>query len=162
MGNMNPHLRDVSDFTHKLWDHLAIISEFELDVDSPYPLPNKDEINQKPEHIGYKRADDIRFKHYGKVLQDMIKKAIDYAPGEEKDALIETIATQMKKSYVMWNRENANDEQIFDDLQYLSHGALKIPEGLKLKDVRELAAKKPVTNNSKKNQPKQQNRKRRK
>lgn len=147
MGNMNPHLRDVADFNHKLWDHLAIISDFDLDVDSPYPDPQKEEIYQKPEHIGYKKPDDIRFKHYGKVLQEMINTAITYEEGEEKNALIESIATQMKKSYVIWNRENAADDQIFQDLVYLSKNQLTIPVGLKLKDVRDLAQKKPSSNN---------------
>ncbi len=144
MGNMNPHLRDVSDFTHKLWDHLAIISEFELDIDSPYPTPEKEDFHLESVHIGYKNADDIRFKHYGKVLESMIKRTITYEEGEEKDALIEVICTQMKKSYVMWNRENITDEQIFSDLLFLTKNQIKIPEGLKLKDARDFIQKKPV------------------
>jgi len=150
MGNKNPHLRDISDFTHKLWDHLAIISEFELDIDSPYPTPTPEELNTKPERLEYQRADDIRFKHYGKVLEKMIKRAVSYEDGEEKDYLIEVICTQMKKAYVMWNRENAVDEQIFIDLKYLSKDQLIIPEGLKLKDVRDLAPKRPKTSIAKK------------
>jgi len=153
MGSMNPHLRDVADFTHKLWDHLAIIANFELDVESPYPKPSREEIYQKPERLHYQKSDEIRFKHYGKVLENMIKRAIAFPDGEEKDYLIEVICTQMKKSYVMWNRENAVDDQIFNDLLLLSRKQLKIPEGLKLKDVRELAPKpvvsapkKPTTN----------------
>ena len=142
MGNKNPHLRDISDFTHKLWDHLAIISDFELDIDSPYPTPTPEELNETPERLEYQRADDIRFKHYGKVLEKMIQRAITYEDGEEKDYLVEVICTQMKKSYVMWNRENAVDDQIFSDLIYLSKDQLKIPEGLKLKDVRDLVTTK--------------------
>ncbi|MDA3890442.1 MAG: DUF4290 domain-containing protein [Salinivirgaceae bacterium] len=149
MGNMNPHLRDVADFTHKLWDHLAVISNFELNVESPYPEPDKAVLYQKPEHIGYKKSDDIRFKHYGKSLQEMIKKAVAYEDGEEKDFLIETLATQMKKSYVIWNRENAVDDQIFADLVSLSRNELKIPEGLRLKDVRDLVSKKTPTSSKK-------------
>ncbi len=144
MGNMNPHLRDVSDFTHKLWDHLAIISDFELDVDSPYTTPAKEDLFLEPVHIGYQSADDIRFKHYGKVLESMIQRIMNYDEGEEKDYLIEVICTQMKKSYVMWNRENITDEQIFSDLLYLTKDQIKIPEGLKLKDAREFVQKKPV------------------
>lgn len=152
MGSMNPHLRDVSDFTHKLWDHLAIISEFELDVDSPYPKPSKEELHQKPERLTYQKPDDIKFKHYGKVLEKMIQRAIEYDDGEEKDFLVEVICTQMKKAFVMWNRENAVDEQIFKDLLYLSKNQLTIPEGLKLKDVRDLAPKKPKPEVRKKTQ----------
>lgn len=152
MGSMNPHLRDVSDFTHKLWDHLAIISNFELQVDSPYPEPSKEEIYQKPDRLTYKKADDIRFKHYGKVLENMITEAVKYPEGEEKDYLIEVICNQMKKSYVMWNRENAVDDQIFNDLQLLSRRQLTIPEGLKLKDVRDLAPKPAAAPTHKKSQ----------
>ncbi len=163
MGSMNPHLRDVSDYTHKLWDHLAIISNFELDVDSPYPKPSREELNQKPEHVGYQSADDIKFKHYGKILENMILRAITYPEGEEKEYLVEVIANQMKKSYVLWNRENAIDEQIFSDLLYLSGNKLKIPEGLKLKDVRELAPKPQISNQRRTQQgSKQKNRKKKK
>ena len=149
MGNMNPHLRDVSDFTHKLWDHLAIISDFELDIDSPYPTPTKEELTQKPEHLGYTSRDKIRFKHYGKVLEAMIKRAVTYEDGEEKDYLIEVICTQMKKSFVTWNRENVNDDQVFNDLISLSRNQLKIPEGLVLKEAREFVTKKPINKDKK-------------
>jgi len=151
MGNVNPHLRDVSDFTHKLWDHLAIISNFELDIDSPYPTPNREDIYQKPERLEYQSVDDIKFKHYGKIIQEMINTAVDFPEGEEKDFLIEVICTQMKKSFVTWNRENVNDEQIFNDLLYLSNNKLKIPEGLKLKEAREFLPKKSNTPSNRKN-----------
>lgn len=144
MGNMNPHLRDVPDFKHKLWDHLAIISDFELDIDSPYPIPTVETLVKKPDHLGYTSRDKIRFKHYGKVLESMIKRAVTYEDGEEKDYLIEVICTQMKKSFVTWNRENVNDDQVFNDLISLSRNQLKIPEGLTLKDARELTPKKPI------------------
>lgn len=142
MGNMNPHLRDVADFTHKLWDHLAIISNFELDVDSPYPAPEIEKLYEKPEKVPYKNADDVRFKHYGRVLENMIKRAASYDEGEEKNYLIEVIANHMKKSYIQWNRENISDDLIFSDLVYLSGNNITIPEGLKLKEVRELQSKK--------------------
>lgn len=150
MGNMNPHLRDVADFKHKLWDHLAIISNFELDIDSPYPTPTIEELAQKPEHLGYTSRDRIRFKHYGKVLEEMIKRAVTYEDGEEKDYLIEVICTQMKKSFVTWNRENVEDDQVFNDLISLSRNQLKIPEGLSLKDARDLAPKRPTVSRDKK------------
>jgi len=145
MGNMNPHLRDVSDFTHKLWDHLAIISNFELDIDSPYPIPSKEELVKNPDHLGYNSRDKIKFKHYGRILEDMIKRVVSYEDGAEKDYLIEVICMQMKKSFVMWNRGNVDDEQVFNDLLYLSNNQIKIPEGLVLKDVKEFAPKKHTT-----------------
>jgi hypothetical protein len=159
MGNMNPHLRDVSDYTHKLWDHLAIISNFELDIDSPYPVLSKEELTQKPEHLGYSNRDRIKFKHYGRVLEDMIKRAVSYEDGKEKDYLIEIICTQMKKSFVTWNRGNVDDKQIFNDLIYLSNNMLKIPEGLILKDARVLAPKKPITGGRDKKYSKKDNKK---
>lgn len=153
MGSMNPHLRDVADFTHKLWDHLAIISNFELDVDSPYPTPTKEVLNQKPERLDYHKSDDIRFKHYGRVLENMIQRAITYPEGEEKEYLIEVILNQMKKSYLAWNRESVNDDMIMDDLRFLSRNQITIPEGIKLKDVKDLIQRAPASH-AKKPQPK--------
>jgi hypothetical protein len=144
MGNMNPHLRDVADFKHKLWDHLAIISDFELDVDSPYPTPTKAELDQKPEKLRYYNSDEIGFKHYGRVTEDMIRRATQYPEGEEKDYLIEVIGNQMKKSYLAWNRETVSDELIFSDMQAVAGHRLKIPEGIKLKDSKDLLPKQPT------------------
>ncbi len=157
MGTMNPHLRDVADFKHKLWDHLAIISDFELDVESPYPKPTREQIYQKPERLKYSHPDDIRFKHYGRVLEEMIAKAITFEEGEEKNYLIEVILNQMKKSFLTWNRDTVNDELIYHDLLVLSRNRLKIPEGIKLKETKEFviktqsAPKKTQQSNYKKN-----------
>jgi len=158
MGNMNPHLRDVADFKHKLWDHLAIISNFELDVDSPYPTPTREELYEKPKKVGYSNPYEIRFKHYGRVLQSMIQRAVEYPEGEEKEYLIEVIGNQMKKSYLNWNRDTVGDEQIIEDLKALSGNKLVIPENLKLKENRELIIKTPSTN-PRRPQKKQQQRK---
>ena len=138
MGNMNPQLRDVADYKHKLWDHLAVIADFDLDIDSPYPLPTQAEIHQKPMKMKYSNPDEIRFKHYGKILEDMVRKATQYPDGEEKDALIATVANQMKKSFLTWNRETVSDDVIFSDLLAIACHRLTIPEGLKLKDSREI------------------------
>jgi hypothetical protein len=141
MGTMNPHLRDVADFKHKLWDHLAIIADFELDVESPYPKPTRAEIYQKPERLKYQHSVDIRFKHYGRVLEEMIAKAITFEEGEEKNYLIEVILNQMKKSFLTWNRDTVNDELIYHDLMILSKNRLRIPEGIKLKETKEFIVK---------------------
>ncbi|MBI9068031.1 MAG: DUF4290 domain-containing protein [Salinivirgaceae bacterium] len=141
MGNMNPHLRDVADYTHKLWDHLAIISDFDLDVDSPYPDPDKELLYEKPDTIPYKDVRDIRFKHYGRVLENMVKEAVNFPEGEEKDFLIEVICNQMKKSYVQWNRESITDELIFSDLLVIAKNQLKVPAGLRLTDVKDIQPK---------------------
>lgn len=141
MGNMNPHLRDVADFKHKLWDHLAIISDFELDVDSPYPTPSREELQTRPAKLPYMDVREIKFMHYGRVLETMIKKAMEFPEGEEKDFLVELIANQMKKSYLNWNRDSVNDELILHDLELLSRGELKIGENLKLKETKDLLPK---------------------
>lgn len=140
MGNMNPHLRDVADFTHKLWDHLAIMSNFELDIDSPYEKPTKEKFERKPRPVPYNNY-TIRFKHYGKSIELFIEKAINMDEGPEKDALIHMIANHMKKSYLTWNRENVTDQQIFEDLETLSRGRLKVKEDIKLTESKDILAK---------------------
>lgn len=148
MGNMNPQLRDVADYKHKLWDHLAVIADFDIDIDSPYPLPTQAEIHQKPMKMKYSNPDEIRFKHYGKILEDMVRKATQYPDGEEKDALIATVANQMKKSFLTWNRETVSDDVIFSDLLAIACNRLKIPEGLKLKDSREILRMQAAASNT--------------
>lgn len=137
MGQLNPHLRDVSDFNHKLWDHLYIISEFNLEVDSPFDTPTPESVNSKPIKIAYPQK-DYKYRHYGKTIQMIIDEAIKYKEGEEKDALIRVIANQLKKLYLMWNKDSVTDEQIDGDLGRLSNGKLKIPEGMKLVEVTNL------------------------
>lgn len=140
MGNLNPHLRDVSDFKHKLWDHLAIISDFKLDIDSPYETPVPEILNEKPKPIPYKDQ-KIRYKHYGKIIERLIEQAVQYKEGEEKDALVKLIANHMKKCYLTWNREMVSDENIFEDLKNLSGGRLVVSQDLKLSESRDILAK---------------------
>lgn len=140
MGNMNPHLRDISDFKHKLWDHLFIMADFDLDIDSPYEKPTIITMSQRPENVPY-GTHNIHYKHYGWVIEQLIQAAIDYPEGEEKEHLIRTIANQMKKSYLTWNREVVSDEIIFEDLEQLSGGKISVKDGVKLHDSREILAK---------------------
>jgi hypothetical protein len=140
MGNMNPHLRDVADFTHKLWDHLAIMSNFELDIDSPYEVPTKQKFEQKPRPVPYNNY-TIRYKHYGRAVELFIEKAVTLEDGPEKDAMIEMIANHMKKAYLTWNRENVTDQQIIEDLKTLSKGRLSVKEDIKLTDSKEILSK---------------------
>ncbi len=131
MGQLNPHLRDVTDFKHKLWDHIFIISDFKLDVDSPYPKPTRETFQTKPDRVLYP-SNDIRYKHYGKTVERIIAKAREYPDGEEKNALVESIANLMKRSYLAWNRDSVNDEVILKQLVELSKGELKAdPSALK-------------------------------
>ena len=140
MGNLNPHLRDVNDFKHKLWDHLFIISDFKLDIDSPYEKPTRETLYEKPKQVPYSDY-NIRYKHYGKIIELLIKEAIAYKEGPEKEMLIKLIANHMKKCYLTWNREVVNDELIFEDLKKLSGGALVVSEDLKLSESRDILAK---------------------
>ena len=137
MGQLNPHLRDVPDFTHKLWDHLLIISDFKLDVDSPYPKPARETFDTKPESVSYPHK-KIKYRHYGKLVEEIIQKAKDFKEGDEKEYLKRIVATQLKKSYLTWNKDTVLDEVIFQHLLELSDGALKMGEGQKLIEANDL------------------------
>ncbi|HUX56897.1 MAG TPA: DUF4290 domain-containing protein [Bacteroidales bacterium] len=137
MGNLNPHLRDIGDFKHKLWDHLSLIADFELDIDSPYPVPEPSKFVEKPKLVPYKQG-DIRFLHYGRIIELLINAASEMDDGAEKEYLTNLIVNQMKKSYVTWNRGQVADEVIIGDMKLLSRGRLKITDGVKILDVREL------------------------
>ncbi len=140
MGNMNPHLRDVADFKHKLWDHLAIMSDFKLDINWPYPFPDKKLLKEKPEKLPYS-DDNIKFKHYGKFIQKIIKKINDYEDIEERNRLLEIMANHMKRSYMIWKKEPIPDQIIFKELSIIAEGKVDIPEDLKLKDFKEVLVK---------------------
>lgn len=137
MGNLNPHLRDINDFKHKLWDHLALISEFQLDIEYPYEIPKPSHFFEKPKLVPYNDY-PIRYKHYGKIIEMLIKEAVKFEEGEKKNILIEMIANHMKRSYITWNRSLANDETIFNDLKALSGGVLTVPPDLKLAESKEI------------------------
>ena len=138
MGNMFPYLRDVNDFKHKLWDHVAIMSDFKLDIDFPYEILQAENLYTKPEPIPYKNS-RIRFHHYGRTLEEMIEKVSEYEESEEKSELIRLIANQMKKCFLTWNKEVVDDRKIFDDLRLLSKGKLDISEDfLKLVESRDV------------------------
>ncbi len=123
MGNLQPHLRDVPDFKHKLWDQLFIIARFKLDVDSPYPITTEEELNEKPEKLPYPKSAS-KYRYYGHNMQTMIDVAISWEDGEMKDKLTQTIANHMKKCYLLWNKDNVDDEVISKHLVDLSDGKL--------------------------------------
>jgi hypothetical protein len=133
MARVNPRFRDIADFRHKLWDHLFIISNFKLDVDSPYPVPSKEILTAKPERVKYPSSDGkIKFKHYGKFIERLIEKASAMKNGKEKDIFVEAIANLMKKYYLVWNRNTVYDSVILEELEYLSEGKLKVPENFRM------------------------------
>ncbi|WP_159947300.1 DUF4290 domain-containing protein [Polaribacter septentrionalilitoris] len=125
MGNLQPHLRDVPDFKHKLWDQLFIMSKFELDVDSPYPQPSKEELQEKPEPLAYPKSAS-RYRYYGNNIQTMIDVALSWEDDDKKEALVFTIANHMKKCYLNWNKDTVDDAVIFNHLYDLSDGKLDL------------------------------------
>ena len=134
MGFLNPHLRDVADFKHKLWDHLHIISDFQIDVDSPYPKPSPEAIHLKPEPLKYPHQ-RIKYKHYGKTIELMIEKAKSIDDPERKRHMVQAVANFMKMAYVQWNKDSVTDEMILSDLYNLSGGQLKLEENVNLNRV---------------------------
>jgi len=134
MGFLNPHLRDVADFKHKLWDHLHIISDYKIDVDSPYPKPTPEEARIKPAHIGYPQQ-KITYKHYGKTVEKLIAKTMEEENAERKSAMVQGIANFMKMAYVQWNKDNVADEVILKNLRELSGGNLELEENVNLQKV---------------------------
>lgn len=125
MGNMNPHLRDVPDFQHMLWDQLFHMSNFDLDVDSPYPIPSPESIHIQPVRLDYPQ-EFPKYRFYGNNIIHMIEEAMRWEEGEKRDALIMVIANHMKKSYLSWNKETVEDEVIFEHLLELSNGKFNL------------------------------------
>lgn len=125
MSNMFVHLSHEADFKHKLWDHLAIMSDFKLDVDSPYDMVKPENLSTKPQPIEYK-LENIKMRHYGKIVDRMIQRACEWPDGEEKEALVMLIANHMKKLIYQINNEDVEDAKIFKDLEFFSKGQIKL------------------------------------
>ncbi|WP_442590656.1 DUF4290 domain-containing protein [Pedobacter sp. AW31-3R] len=134
MGFLNPHLRDVADFKHKLWDHLHIISGYKIEVDSPYPKPTPEMALVKPAHIGYPQK-RITYKHYGKTVETLIERAKAVDEPERRAAMVQGIANFMKMAYVTWNKDSVADETIIKNLRELSGGQLVLDENVNLNKV---------------------------
>ena len=127
MGNMQPHLRDVADFQHKLWDQLFIMSNFELDADSPYEIPTKEIYEERPEVLEYPQ-NFPKYRFYGNNIKTMIDVANTWEDGDLKEALTYTIANHMKKCFLNWNKDTVEDAVIFDHLFELSGGKLNLKD----------------------------------
>lgn len=148
MGNLYPHLRDVPDFRHKLWDHLAIMSEFKLDIETPYPLPSMEKLNEKPEKLTYNNH-RIRWRHYGKLVEKLIEKIKETEDPEQKRALIVLTANHMKKSFLTWNKDSVEDEQIYNDINTYYGSQIVLPEGITLSAPKDLLQKKSKPSSNK-------------
>ncbi len=125
MGNLNPHLRDVPDFQHKLWDQLFIMSDFKLEVDAPFEKPQRELLEQRPERLDYPQNRQ-KYRFYGNNINRMIEVAKNWEESELKDALVFTIANHMKKCFLNWNKDTVEDEVIFAHLKELSQNALVV------------------------------------
>ncbi len=146
MGNLQPHLRDVPDFQHKLWDQLFIMSDYKLEVDSPYKKPEREVLQAKPEGLPYPKSAS-KYRFYGNNIQIMIDTALTWEEGEMKDALVYTIANHMKKCYLNWNKDTVDDVIIFRHLDELSGGKLILTtEKEELADSKNLLRKRPTKN----------------
>jgi len=125
MGNLQPHLRDVPDFQHKLWDQLFIMSDFKLDADSPYEKPSKELLQARPEPLKYPQ-NHPKYRFYGNNIKTMIDVANTWEEGELKEALVYTIANHMKKCFLNWNKDTVEDDVIFNHLYELSNGKINL------------------------------------
>jgi len=156
MGNLNPHLRDVPDFQHKLWDQLFIMSDFELDVDTPYPLPSKEVFSQRPEKLDYPQ-NFPKYRFYGNNIKRMIDVAIGWEEGEMKKQLVYVIANHMKKCFLNWNKDTVEDDVIYEHLLELSDGKLIVDSSNKplsdSKNLIKLTNKKFTKHSSKNKKP---------
>jgi len=148
MGNLNPHLKNVDDFKHLLWDHLHIMADFKLDVESPYPLPTKETIYAKPEKFYYP-VKNKKYRHYGKNILTMIDKAVEMEDKEKQDGYSKCIANYMKIVHNNWNSETVTDETILNDLEILSNNKLSLDDETTLNKVKN--TKKKYTNKNRNN-----------
>ncbi|MEX0813840.1 MAG: DUF4290 domain-containing protein [Chitinophagales bacterium] len=163
LGQMNPHLKNVDDFKHKLWDHLYMMSDYKLDVDdAPYPAPPRLEDQPKPKHPGYPKH-KIKLRHYGKNVESLIEKAKEFDDEEKKKAFAEVIGNYMKLVYQNWNKENVNDQIIMEDIQKLSGNKLELTEDSNLDTLAKSnrSKRKPYSGKKRSNNPRSNNKRNR-
>ena len=134
METINPQVHLQDDYEHKLWDHMFIISGFDLDVDSPYPAPKPEDLNVEPVEIPMKRR-PVKVAHYGRNIENIINLIAEKEDGEAKEAMIRSIAVYMRQQYLIWNKDSVSDETIFNDIVKLSDGRIRIPEGMHLSRI---------------------------
>lgn len=142
-------MKGTEDFKQRIWDQLFLISDFKLDIDSPFPKPEPSRRFNKPEKIKYPNK-DMKYKHYGKTVENLIAHACTLEDGEEKNALIKSIANLMKRCYLNWNRDSVNEELLVKHLSQLSNGKLTLPEGFEFTSTSEILGRPSNTFNKKK------------
>ncbi|MBI3509038.1 MAG: DUF4290 domain-containing protein [Bacteroidetes bacterium] len=146
MGILNPQIKEIVDYEHKLWDHLHIMADYKLDVESPFPKPEKSKMDSKPDRVPYPQS-DIKFKHYGKILEDLIKKAMMEKDEKNRELFTDQLAQLMKKQYLNWNRDSVNDQLIVEQLENLSGGKLKVSEQFRFLHTSEILPKNAIPQN---------------
>lgn len=156
MGNMFPYLRDVRDFKHKLWDHLAVMTNFELDVDYPYEITRPEVLKANKKRLPY-TSNKIKIRHYGRTTERMIDRAIELSDSEEKSAMVMHIANNMKKQYLAWNKNSVTDAIIKKDLELLSKGQLSIAEETRLNNYSQPSSNPSASQNNPRFNTKRQN-----
>lgn len=133
MRQINPAVKETVETNQKLWDDLFIMSDFTLDIDSPYPMPDKELLGKKPKPLEYTTG-RVHYKHYGKNIELLIQKAVEIEDPEEKEAAIILIGRLMKSYHLAWNKENIDDATVLANIRKMSGGKLdydlkKIEEG---------------------------------
>ncbi len=161
MAILNPTLKEYSDYEHKLWDHLFIISDHKLDVDAPFPKPALETLKSKPEPIKYPQS-DIRFRHYGKILEDLIQKAMLEEDPKNREIFTEQLAQLMKRHYLNWNRDSVNDGLIVEQLESLSKGKLKVSENFRFLHTSEILPRNAIPQNQMHHRENKNNKKKKK
>lgn len=134
MEILNPAVHLQEDYEHKLWDHLYIIAGFDLDIDSPYPAPAPESLHERPQVVPIKNK-PIKATHYGRNIESIIDLIAETEDGEEKTAMIRSLAVYMRQQYLIWNKDSVADETIFQDIEKLSDYRIKVPEGLQLSRI---------------------------
>ncbi len=134
METLNPTVKTLDEYEHKLWDHLFMLADYDLDVDSPYPCPVKEEFETKPVSIPMKDT-KIRATHYGRNIEKILDLLSGEPESETKTALIRSLAIYMRTQYLIWNKDSVSDETIFSDIEKLSEGRVKVPQGLTLSKI---------------------------
>ena len=134
MEIINPAVHLQDNYEQKLWDHLHIISGFDLDVDSPYPAPAPESLHEKPKMVPM-AGKPIKATHYGRNIENFIELTAGMEDGEQKTSMIRTLATYMRQQYLIWNKDTVSDATIFQDIERLSDYRIKVPEGLQLSRI---------------------------
>jgi hypothetical protein len=127
MGILNPQLRDINDFKHKLWDHVQIISDFEIEIDSPYPTPTKETFSTRPLPVPLDKS-PLKAAHYGRNIQNMIDMIAEKPDDDLRKSMVMVLAHYMRQQYLIWNKDSVTEETIFKDIKTLSGGRITVPE----------------------------------